>query len=683
MKYIVFLFSLLSFSQKSFDIVKANVFVEPNFEKKSVEGEVEYFFKAFVNNDTLRIDAKNMQIKQLLLNGKVIDFKYDNKIIKVFNSIKKGTNSIRISYNCQPKQCLYFTGNLSKIDSWQIFSQGQGKYTSNWIPSFDDMKEKLIFNMSIAFDRNFTVLSNGILKEKAEKNDQLIWKYQMEKPMSSYLVALAIGKFVRKDFSTKNGTPLEKYLSEKDANKFDYTYKYSQEIFDFLEQEIGVNYPWKIYRQVPVRDFLYAGMENTTTTIFSQDYVVDEKGYNDRNYINVNAHELAHHWFGDLITSTESKHHWLHEGFATYYALLAEQHVFGDDYFYHKLFESALEIEKASKVDTVPIMNEKASTLSFYKKGAWALHYMKSSIGHKIFKKVVKKYLKKYKFQNVDTYQFLEVIKKYAPNFDTDKFIKEWLLNPKFDFETAKKLVSINPSVEAYTKWSKKNIDKEKIKEILVSNLYHPLKQRIFYDMAKIPYEDKKELIEIGMNQGIEVRESILRSLTDFPDSFKEKYETFLEDKSYEMQEYALINLCKKYPNEKIKYLDQFKNSYGNNDYSLRITWLSIMLNTEGISEENKSNTYTELVNYTSEEYESFIRENAFSSLLMQSEIEPIVIENLFKGTTHHRWQFTKYCREQIRTKLKNITFRDKVENILKYEAKETIRALYEKFLKE
>ena len=98
-----------------------------------------------------------------------------------------------------------------------------------------------------------------------------------------------------------------------------------------------MKYPWKIYRQIPVRDFLYAGMENTTSTIFSQDFVVDSIGFNDKNYINVNAHELAHQWFGDLITSQSSKHHWLQEGFATYYALLAERQLFGDDYFYEAL----------------------------------------------------------------------------------------------------------------------------------------------------------------------------------------------------------------------------------------------------------------------------------------------------------------------------------------------------------
>ena len=160
-------------------------------------------------------------------------------------------------------------------------------------------------------------------------------------------------------------------------------------IFDFLEKEIGVKYPWEIYRQISVRDFLYAGMENTSATLFSSNFVVDSIGFEDRNYTNVNAHELAHQWFGDLVTAESSKHHWLQEGFATYYALLVEKKIYGDDYFYSKLYEYAQQLQETSKTDTIPVLNAKASSLSFYQKGAWALHVLHERIGDKVFKKAV------------------------------------------------------------------------------------------------------------------------------------------------------------------------------------------------------------------------------------------------------------------------------------------------------
>ena len=130
-------------------------------------------------------------------------------------------------------------------------------------------------------------------------------------------------------------------------------------MFDFLEEEIGVRYPWQNYKQVPVKDFLYAGMENTSATIFSDAFVVDSTAFVDKNYVNVNAHELAHQWFGDLVTETHGTHHWLQEGFATYYALLAEKDIFGDDYYYHKLYETSQQLVKAQETDTIPLMNSK------------------------------------------------------------------------------------------------------------------------------------------------------------------------------------------------------------------------------------------------------------------------------------------------------------------------------------
>lgn len=147
------------------------------------------------------------------------------------------------------------------------------------------------------------------------------------------------------------------------------TYRYTKHIFDFLENEIGVAYPWQNYKQVPVQDFLYAGMENTTCTIFSNQYVIDSTAFVDKNYVNVNAHELAHQWFGNLVTETSSEHHWLHEGFATFYAYLAEKEIFGDDHYYWQLLETANALQRFSGDDGgEAIRNPNAGSLTFMKR---------------------------------------------------------------------------------------------------------------------------------------------------------------------------------------------------------------------------------------------------------------------------------------------------------------------------
>ena len=139
--------------------------------------------------------------------------------------------------------------------------------------------------VNITFDEKYNVIANGFLKNSYVKDHQKKWYYEMKKPMSSYLLSLFIGDFYNKIIASKSGIPLQFFIQPKDTSKFEPTYRYSKQIFDYLEKEIGFNYPWKLYKQVPVEDFLYAGMENTTCTIFAQDFVVDEIGFNDRNYI--------------------------------------------------------------------------------------------------------------------------------------------------------------------------------------------------------------------------------------------------------------------------------------------------------------------------------------------------------------------------------------------------------------
>lgn len=691
MKTLFFLlFSILTFSQqtKSVDFLKCEANVMPNFESKSISGAITYEFKVLNNIDSIRIDAKNMFINSdVKINGKRVDYKYNKKEIVLFEGYKKGKNKVEFTYECEPKQTLYFVGTS---DDFQIWTQGQGRYTSHWLPSFDDVNEKIIFNISFEIDYKLSFyngFSNGKLipqKTKSNVNSSrmnVVYNFKMHKPMSSYLVMLAIGNFEKQETNSKSGTPLEFYIDKRDVSKFEPTYRYSKQIFDYLEQEIGVKYPWEIYRQVPVRDFLYAGMENTTSTIFAQDFVVDSIGFNDKNYINVNAHELAHQWFGDLITAQSGTHHWLQEGFATYYALLAEKEVFGDDYFYNELYDYALQLRSAAKTDSIPVMNEKASSLSFYKKGAWALHTLREDIGAKNFQKVVKTYLKKYKYKNVITDEFLAEVKKVVKDFDTDNFKKTWLETAGFDMILAESYLRKNKAVSAYIQLTKEKKDLENYKAILQSETYFPIKQYIFYKLASTPFEDKKELIEIGMLQNLYVRQAIAETVTKIPVEFKSQYETFLDDTSYNTKEIALINLCKNFPEDKQKYLRKTYKIFGNNDRSLQITWLSLAI----ISEEDefiKKQMYLDLIDYSSAKYESSIRQNALEVLLKIYPNDGNVIASLFKATTHHKWQFTKFSRDKIRELLKKPEFRSRVEELAKT-ADEDKKALYEKFLKE
>lgn len=679
---LVLFFINISFAQQidKVNFIKCDASVSPYASEKSIYGDVVYEFKIKKAIDTIKIDAKNMEFSRVMINGKSVQFKNSGKTLDLFEGFKKGKNKLTFSYSAKPKQTLYFTG---KDENLQIWTQGQGRYTSHWLPSFDDVNEKVIFNILIS-DVNpyLKVISNGLLKRKPEVMYMDYEAFEMQKPMSSYLVMLAIGNFEKQTATTKSGTPLEFYLDKNDVSKFEPTYRYSKEMFDYLEQEIGVKYPWGIYRQVPVRDFLYAGMENTTSTIFAQDFVVDEIGFNDRNYVNVNAHELAHQWFGDLITAQSGKHHWLQEGFATYYALLAERHLFGDDYFYEELNDYAEQLKRASKTDTIPVMNEKASSLSFYKKGAWALHVMREDIGAKNFQKAVKKYLKKYQYKNVNTDDFLRIVKQVS-GYDVENFKKVWLETAGFEMEIAQKYLSKNKFIQDYFALKKSKKSLVELTEILKSDAYYPIKQYIVYQTRNVPFEERKVILETALaTNNILVRRAVAESTPVIPEAFKSEYETLLEDNSYQSKEIALTNLWKNFPDERLRYLDKTKDIVGNNDKSFRLTWLALAMNTENLPEQVKATSYNQLLDFASENYESSVRQNALELLLQMNPNDEEVIELLFKATIHHKWQFTKFGRDNIRRLLKSQEYRTKVEQ-LTTTSDENMKELYLKFLNE
>jgi aminopeptidase N len=670
MKYLFFFISTFTFAQQTqfvdFKWVLGKIVVNPI--EKTVSGDVDYDFDVLKSIDTIKIDAQNMEFSNLKLNGKTVNYINTQKQLKIIFPFKKGKNNLTFQYLAKPKQTMYFVGSAAN-DNLQIWTQGQGKYTSHWFPSFDDVNEKVVFNLNIVCNKEYKVISNGILKFKSTLDGLSVWQYQMQKPMSSYLLMVTIGKFEKNIQKSKLGIPLETYLEPKDGDKFEPTYRDSKRMFDFLEKEIGVKFPWEIYKQAPVRDFLYAGMENTSATLFNTRYVVDSTGFEDRSYTNVNAHELAHQWFGNLVTAESGKHHWLQEGFATYYALLAEKEIYGEDYFYSKLYESASQLKYASRTDTIPVLNAKASSLTFYQKGAWALFVLHEEIGDKAFKKAVKNYLKKHAFQTVNTPDFFAEIKKVS-NYDLDNFSEVWLETTVFNTQQANSLLLKNKSIQMLFE-----VDKLKNKPLLEkrdflektmqSDVYFSVKETILDQLKNEKWEDKKSLFILALEtKNVQLRQTVAAALTEIPESFRTQYETLLEDKSYQTQELALYNLWNNFPEQRIHYLEKSKSWMGFNDYNLRTLWLTLALSTPNYPIDKQA-LETELMQYSFIDYEANTRQNALEKLLAFKVINDVVLKNLVNSTTHHMWQFTKFGRDNIRKLLKNPEMRVSLERIV------------------
>ncbi|TGV04049.1 M1 family metallopeptidase [Flavivirga rizhaonensis] len=663
MKYLFFILLLfIGFFSESqqvgyvdFKMAKVDV-IFGDLLKREISGAILYEFKVLKDIDSIYIDARSFEEIEYILDGKFEGNLYNGKQLIIKHPFKANSNhKVNITWKTNPKKAMYFIDwnhdeSITSRDSLQvncinkqIWTQGQGKYTSNWLPSFDDMNEKVEFDLSVSVNEGYDVIANGKLIEKTVNGDYTKWQYNMEQPMSSYLVALAIGKYDKKVAYSKSGILLEMYYYPEDSLKFEPTYRYTKQMFDFLEEEIGVPYPWQNYKQVPVKDFLYAGMENTGTTIFSDAFVVDSIAFVDKNYVNVNAHELAHQWFGNLVTETSGTHHWLQEGFATYYALLAERNIFGDNYYYWRLYEYAQELlEQHNTRRSTSLLDPKSSSITFYKKGAWVLHLLREKVGDRAFKKAVRNYLKKHQFKNVETDDFINEVEK-ASGKDLKAFVEAWLETKKFNYDEALKSLEKSVFMQEYlmvdcTAYT------SKCSGYLLSGISDEAKIKVIFQM---PNRLKKE----DFKNSLKVRQAIAKSISKVPEEFKKEYETFLDDKSYVTIEAALFGLWNSFPKEQSKYLEKTKGIEGFNDKNIRTLWLTLALVTDDFEPENKELFFNELLDYTNAKYGFEIRMNAFNYLMWISSCGEKCRENLKQATKHHNWQFSKFAKKMLKVK--------------------------------
>lgn len=665
--FIFFIISVLGFSQQidhvDFRTAKIEVSIKPD--SAMVSGLVKYKFKVLKSVDSLFIDAVRMKFDSVYLNGKKVNYFNDSsKLWIVYDFKSNKTYDLSFYYEASPKKAMYFIDWEFDEGNKQVWTQGQGKYTSNWLPSIDDMNDKIAFDMSITFDKDYDVIANGKLIDKQTSKSTAIWYYDMQKPMSSYLVALAIGKYNKKVEYSKSNIPLEMYYYPKDSLKVEPTYRYTKQMFDFLEEEIGVSYPWQNYKQIPVKDFLYAGMENTGTTIFADSFVVDSVGFVDKNYVNVNAHELAHQWFGNLVTETSGTHHWLQEGFATYYALLAERNIFGEDYYYKRLYEYAQELLQQDKAGgSTSLLNPKSSSITFYKKGAWVLHMLREKVGDRAFKTAIKSYLLKHRFKNVDTKDFIKEVEKTSGE-DLSEFVEIWLMSERLYFDKMLNSIKSNKMVAKMYEFDKTfktvNASEEGVYSLnfkrdlpVLKAFYADFKNRDATQFKKdVNYNDKAPLnfYKVAfMSKDIKVRQAIAKALSKIPLELKTDYETLLDDKSYLTIEAALFGLWNNFPEEQNKYLKKTKGKDGFSDKNIRMLWLTLALISDDFESENSEHYFNELVGYTSSKYGFEVRQNAFSYLAWIRSCVDACQENLKQATKHHSWRFSKFAKQLLK----------------------------------
>ncbi len=338
-------------------------------------------------------------------------------------------HKISLQYEARPRRGLYFIGwnDPEGKSRKQIWSQGQPYDTRHWIPIYDRQNDKAITEMIVHFDGNYKVLSNGErIAERRNRDGTRTWHYRMTKPHSTYLIMVGIGHYNIEKRRSASRVPMELWYYPERPQQVEWTYKYSVEMMDWMEKEIGVRYPWSTYAQIPVQDYTFGAMENTTATLFGDFYHIDEGGFLDRAYVNTNAHELAHQWFGDMVTERTLTHHWLQESFATHYGNMYNGVARGmDNYHWSRKLGTDASLA-ASKKDNFPVASSLGGSTRHYPKGAIVLDMLRYTVGNEAYRRAIKYYLEKHAYSNVDSEDLLIAFHERTGH-SLDWFWEQWI----------------------------------------------------------------------------------------------------------------------------------------------------------------------------------------------------------------------------------------------------------------
>ncbi|MCU0442837.1 MAG: M1 family metallopeptidase [Bacteroidia bacterium] len=428
-----------TYREHPLDITKMKVEVRFKPEIGLVIGTVTHSFTVLQQQvDSVFFDGPGITILSATLNNAPLTFTSTKTGVWVKPSKPltwDQTGNIVFQYEATPRKGIYFIGwNVPENPEKnpfavrkQIWTQGQGIDNRYWIPMYDDMNDKFITETVITFDKDYQVLSNGLLKKKTTNKDNTVtWHYAMSKPHAGYLLMLGIGKYAIQQTKSSKGVPMNLYYYPEFAERAAPTYRYSERMVDFLETETGVPYPWESYSQIMVQDFLYGAMENTTATIFGDFFNVDERAYIDRNYVGVNCHELTHQWFGDYITARDARDTWLQESYATYYPKQFNKLILGnDEYNWQRRGEQNAAIE-ASKKDKNPIRHTNAGTTRVYPKGSNVISMLAYVLGEDQWKRALNHYLKTHAYANVETNDLQQAIQDKL-GLDMSWFFEQWI----------------------------------------------------------------------------------------------------------------------------------------------------------------------------------------------------------------------------------------------------------------
>jgi aminopeptidase N len=518
---------------REIDVLHLALDVTPDFKERSVRGEATLRFKP--NSRPLlelSLDGVELAVEAVTSSQKIAAFQAtDKKVIITFaDPIPAGQEStVTIKYSVRPRKGLYFrTAEMGyHPEDTHLWTQGEPIEARYWYPSFDSPNEKFTSEITCRVPAGMVVLSNGKMmsEEKQAGSDLVAVRWLQEKPHVNYLICLVAGHLKKVEDKYKD-IPLAFYTPASQIEQAIHSFKDTKDMMAFFEKEIGVAYPWAKYYQVCVDDFGWGGMENTSLTTLNDRTLHTPEFETLRSSQGLVAHELAHQWFGDLVTCKDWSHLWLNEGFASYYDLLYENHKNGRDKFLYDLYQSAKGIIGQSDQTNAVVRrdyNEPEQQFGYqvYPKGAWVLHMLRSQLGEDLYRRCIKTYLERHQYGSVVTEDLNAVFEELSGR-SFDQFFDQWV------YHASQPDLAVSYSWDEKAKLAKLTVEqKQKLSEdVLLFNF--PLTVR-FQSKAgavdrTINVKEKAEDFYIGLaeapeNVRIDPELSLLAKITFTPPS--------------------------------------------------------------------------------------------------------------------------------------------------------------------
>ncbi|MFZ5515838.1 MAG: M1 family aminopeptidase [Candidatus Zhuqueibacterota bacterium] len=401
---------------------------------------------------TIKLHAKQLDILSILLNeADSLSFTTDLDVLQItlpraYSTSEKIT--ISIHYTCQPSSGLHFNApNAEDPDCpVQIYSHSEPIAARTWFPCYDAPDDKVTSEIVATVPDSFFLLSNGRLvstRHNAHRRKR-IYHWLQDKPHSSYLISLVAGEYVEIADRYKS-LPLFYYVYPGQEHIAANTFENTPKMIGIFERLFGHPFPWNKYAQIIIHNYQAAGMEHTGATSLYDKTIHDDRAHLDQDSDDLVSHELAHQWFGNLVTCSDWPHVWLNEGFATYAEILYKEFSGSPDEADYAVFkDQKLYLEMADPKFHQPIFfesyhhPEEMFNAIEYQKAGQVLHMLRYVVGDSVFFASLKNYLSQFAFGTATTADFIHCVEQTAHS-DLEWFFDQWIFkggHPIFSLKT-------------------------------------------------------------------------------------------------------------------------------------------------------------------------------------------------------------------------------------------------------